>query len=249
LTLCEGDDRSVVDVSLVLPPLVSSELPLIPAAAESTLPSDVHLPVDGPPAPWRCTFDGVIWMQRAGPGATAILPEPLRQAATPRLLMGAHLRYTDTPVGPYSEVFAALVVRVGVRPAAHVPFMAVDDLRSVRGGRANWALPKTVARFTGDPAAAGVLEAMGPGWRIGTRARALGPAFRLVAGLRLAQVRPDGTVARFTATISGQARLGLAVVRAQSDNQLPVWMPPGSHVAVHWRDASLTVTSATRHAA
>ena len=224
------------------------ELPLVPAAPESTLPADVHLPGDVPPAPWRCTFDGVIWVQRAGRGATALLPAPLRQAAAPRLLLGAHLHYTDTPVGPYSEVFAALVVRLGVRPAAHVPFMAVDDPRSLRGGRANWSLPKTVARFTGDPAGAGVLEAVGLRWRIETRARALGPAFRLAAGLRLAQVRPDGTVARFTATVSGRARLARAEVRARSDHQLPVWMPPGRHVALQWQNASLTVTPATRHA-
>lgn len=229
-------------------PLVSSELPLVPGAPESALPSDVQLPADVPAAPWRCTFDGVIWMQRAGAGVTALLPAPLRQAATPRLLMGAHLHYTDTPVGPYSEVFAALVVRAGVRPAAHVPFMAVDDLRSVRGGRANWALPKTVARFTGDPAVSGTLEAVGQGWRIETRARALGPALRLVMGLRLAQVRPDGTVARFSTTISGRARLASAAVRSRSDHQLPVWMPPGRHVALQWRGASLTVTPAVRHA-
>ncbi|MFH5821338.1 acetoacetate decarboxylase family protein [Georgenia sp. AZ-5] len=232
-------------MSLLLPPLASSEFRLIPAAAEAALPPDVQLPEDVPPAPWRCTFDGFIWVQRAGVGAAAMLPEPLR--AGPRWLMGAHLHYTDTPVGPYSEVFAALLVRVGVRPAAHVPFMAVDELGSVRGGRANWALPKTVARFAGEPAAGGELEAVGPGWRIGTRARPLGPWLPFRAALPHAQVRPDGTVARFTTTVAGQARLAPVEVEVTSGDRLAAWMPPGRHMAVQWRDASLTVTAATRH--
>ncbi|PFG41035.1 acetoacetate decarboxylase [Georgenia soli] len=228
----------------VLPPLVSSELANIPAAPESTLPPTASLPEDVPPAPWRCTFHGVMWFQRAGVRAAALLPAPLRPA-TPRLLIGAHLRYTDTPVGSYSEVFAAVVVRVGARPGAHLPFMAVDSVGSVRGGRANWAIPKTTARFSGDPVGGQALEASGAGWSIRTRARALGPAFPLTLHLRQAQVWPDGTVARSSVTISGRARAALADVSTYSEHQLASWMPPGRHVGLLWQEATLALTPAT----
>ena len=63
--------------------------------------------------------------------------------------MGAFVHYLDTPVGPYAEVLAspAVLLRGGLLAAAHIPFIAVDSEASVRGGRENWALPKTLARF------------------------------------------------------------------------------------------------------
>jgi hypothetical protein len=64
---------------------------------------------------------------------------------------GALISYADTPVGPYHEVIGMVIVRHGARLLVHVPFIAVDSPTSLVGGRVNWALPKTLADFTGEP--------------------------------------------------------------------------------------------------
>ena len=71
---------------------------------------------------------------------------------TPLLTIGAMLRYEDTPVGRHAEVMAVTLIRGRRGPITHCPFIAVDSPASVVGGRANWALAKTLARFEGTPA-------------------------------------------------------------------------------------------------
>lgn len=242
---------------ILLPALASDELPFIPAAPESLMPPGMaeRLPVMAPAAPWQCVFGGHLWIQRAGAGAAAVLPEPLRQRSRPRWVVGGFVRYTDSPVGPYAEVYAGLVVRSGSRLRAHVPFMAVDSLESLRAGRANWALPKSLATFEGVPTTAGttsgVMEADGAAWQVRVTARAFGPRLPLRAGVTVEQVRPDGSVGIFKAVVSGRARLARMDVEVVSQASLGSWMPSGRHLATEWTDASLRVSRATawnRHA-
>jgi hypothetical protein len=55
----------------------------------------------------------------------------------------------------------------------HIAFMATDSAASVAGGRGNWALPRELADFDGDPSA-GSVTGRCDGWelRVTTTARA-----------------------------------------------------------------------------
>jgi Acetoacetate decarboxylase (ADC) len=128
----------------------------------------------------------VIWLQRA-----------------PLALAGL-ISYREGPVGPYGEAFLAPLGPRGAR----VTFMAVDSERSTAGGRGNWALPKEMARFDGDPGTPGRVTVAGAGWRwdVATRARPRSfPAFGVYV---VAQPWPDGVVRPFRVTVRGRARLG-----------------------------------------
>jgi hypothetical protein len=235
-------------MSVPLPPLRSAELALIPAAPESELAAalDRRLPQTAPPAPWRCRVDGFVWIQRSGSAAPSVLPAPLQSGPSARWVIGvigACLHYTDSPVGPYSEVYAALLVRTGYRLVAHIPFMAVDSLDSIRGGRANWALPKTLATFEGTPSACAALRVEGTGWHLDARSRPFGPRLPVRIALPCAQVRPDQAIGRYKATIAGPARLSRVEVDVASDASLRDWMPSGRHIATQWSNASLTVAA------
>ena len=228
----------------VMPPLDTAELALIPSAPESVLTPAAarRLPPTAPAAPWQCTFDGVVWLQRVGAAAASVLPVRLQRGRALPWLVGAFVRYTASPVGPYSEVYAGLLVQKGFRVVAHIPFMAVDSLASLRGGRANWALPKTWATFDGTRLDDGFLEAAGEGWQVSARARPFGPSVPMRTALPCVQVRPDQAVAGFTSTVSGSARPCLVEVDVASEGSLAGWLPSGRHLATQWSNASLTVS-------
>jgi hypothetical protein len=227
-----------------MPALDTAELALIPSAPESVLTPAVarRLPPTAPAAPWRCTFDGVVWLQRAGAAAASVLPVRLQRGRALPWLVGAGVHYTASPVGSYSEVYAGLLVQKGFRVAAHIPFMAVDSSASVRGGRASWALPKTWATFDGTRLDEGVVAAAGEGWQVSARARAFGPRVPMRAALPCTQVRPDQAVGSFTSTISGSTRPCLVDVDVASERSLAGWMTSGRHLATQWANASLTVS-------
>jgi hypothetical protein len=82
------------------------------------------LPRNQAPAPWECRCSALV-------------------------TLGAFVRYTDTPVGAYDEVLGIIGSRTGLRPWGNVAFMSVDSESSLVGGRTNWAMPKTLARFDG----------------------------------------------------------------------------------------------------
>src|SRR5688572_26216439 len=104
-----------------------------------------RLPPTSAPAPWATVLDAVVWFHRAAPGAAGRLPGRLQARKALPVTVGALVRYRETPVGPYHEVLAAPALLLGRRgPEAAVPFIAVDSLPSVHGGRENWALPKTL---------------------------------------------------------------------------------------------------------
>ena len=142
----------------------------VPGLPESRL-SDAdlaRLPAESAGAPWRVRMRALVWWQRARH------PGFVWSASTMPLVIVAFVDYQDTPVGPYQEVLAAAVVRRGRRVMGQVPFIAVNSLPSVHGGRANWALPKTTASFRGG-VADGAVSARGDGWSVTAHAAHLGP--------------------------------------------------------------------------
>lgn len=231
-------------MSVPLPPLEFDELALVQSAPESVLKPDLvrSLPATAPGAPWRCTFDGLVWVQRCGPAVGSVIPEQLRRGTSVHWLVGAFVHYTDSPVGPYSELFVAVLVRKGARLVLHTPFMAVDSLRSLRAGRANWALPKTLATFEGGRSPSDAREAAADGWSVGARSRPHGPGLPMRAAVFGVQVRPDQTLARYRATISGFARISRVEVDVAARGSLARWLPSGRHLGLQWSNASLTMS-------
>ncbi len=132
------------------------------------------------PPPWATRLQGILWFHRATAAALAQLPPALRSRRRLPLTIGAFVRYLETPVGPYSEVLASPVVllRAGL-PTGHVPFIAVDSRASVQSGRANWALPKTRARFGWEHADA--VRGAGEGWELSALAAQRGPLLPFAA--------------------------------------------------------------------
>jgi hypothetical protein len=206
---------------------------VVPVAGvpESVLAAEdaARLPAAAPPAPWQARLRAVVWWHRAAPGAVQHLPEGLRGRHLP-LTVGAMVRYLDTPVGPYSEVLASpvVVVRRGL-PAASIPFIAVDSLASVLGGRANWALPKTMARFAWSGPAACTGE--GDGWRVAAAARPRGPRVPVLAPARDVQLGPDGRRLEVPIGVRALVRAAQVDVRTLGPT-LPQWLRPGAHPGV-----------------
>lgn len=108
-----------------------------------------------PPEPWQLSGRGALSAWRV---ATARLPA-LPPGATPLTLRGralavtAFVAYDDAGLLPYRELLAGVVVRHGrgaaARPALSITHIWVDSEASLAGGRALWAIPKQMARFSG----------------------------------------------------------------------------------------------------
>ncbi len=170
-----------------------------------------------------------MWWHRATPAARALLPPGL--PAGPKVTVCAFVSYLGSPVGPYSEILAspqllAGAVRRGVLARVHVPFIAVDSLPSVQGGRSHWSLPKTLATFSG-----GALdrEVRGDGWRVRAAARPAGPWLPSVARLGSTQVDGTGAVSSSVTRSVSRARLARVVVETESTRDLAGWLLPGTH--------------------
>jgi len=183
-----------------------------------------------PPPPWHSRADAVLWWHRAAPASRALLPAPLRRPLP--VTLGGLIAYREGPVGPYGEVFGAVAVLRGGRPAGHVPFMAVDSAPSVAGGRGNWALPKELASFEGDPGVPGRVAVRGDGWALEAVTSARPRRLPAWAAAACAQLWPDGTVRSFRVTLRGAARLGSVELTHAPDSPLGSWLVRGRHPAV-----------------
>jgi hypothetical protein len=191
-----------------------------------------QLPPTSPPAPWNTRADVVLWLHPAAPDAARHLPPAFRDRPTIPLTVGAFVRYLETPVGPYGEILAAPVLLAEAPlPPACVPFIAVDSLASLRGGRENWDLPKTLARFV---FGAGTVTAEGDGWRVAARisARSRGLPIRLP----LRDRQPAAGLIDVLAT--GRGRLATVELDVTGP-ELPQWLLPGPHPAVAIRDGRM----------
>ena len=198
-----------------------ADLPCLP---ESRLPAALleALPDSTPGPPWDCRVRAVVWVQRA----PSPLPSSSRYAGRVRpVSAGAVVDYLESPVGPYREVFAGPLLRGTLLPVVHIPFIAVDSLPSVHGGRAHWALPKTVAVFAGD-IGAGRATATGEEWSVSVDARPRGPRLPLRGPLTNEQ---DGR--RAVVSLRGRGRLAWVEVAA-TGLVLGGWLGTGRHPGV-----------------
>jgi hypothetical protein len=208
----------------------------IPSVPESVLPPSVVLPASTPSAPWKTRVDAVLWVHRAAASAASHIP--FRGPFVP-VTVAAFVRYLDSPVGPYSEIFASpVLLRRWPVPPLHIPFIAVDSVPSVHGGRTHWALPKTLATF--DWSSSGVAAA-GDGWQVSASSAPRGPAFPLVGGLRVTQPVEPGTSSAWV-RMRGRARLGRVTV-SSSGPTLPSWLTAGRHQALFISGGHMTITA------
>lgn len=204
-------------------PVPPGQLPGVP---QSVLPAGLQLPADTPPAPWRCRVEAVVWWHRAALGAAALLPPGLRLG--PPLAVGAFVRYLDSPVGGYDEVLAC--PHLLHRARLHVPFIAVDSLASLAGGRTHWSLPKTLADFTrtgGQVRAEGVTAG---GWSVAATPYPAGPWLPLAGAAVDTQVDAAGQQSSSTTWAAVLGRF--ARVEVDSSAGLAPWLLPGRHRGV-----------------
>jgi hypothetical protein len=248
--MCEGP---VVPASAKAPRSVTHPLQRIAGVPECELGDALaaQLPDGSPPAPWAVRAQAVVWTHSASEDARELLPAPLREERVLPLTVGAFIRYLATPVGPYSEVLAAPVVLARPPlPAATVPFIAVDSIASIHGGRANWALPKTLAAFewTTTPAALGdgPFTVRGEGthgptaWSVTATVAPRARRLPLIAPLRDIQVTPDGRELDVPVRLAGRAQLATVEVRTQGPS-LPSWLRAGRHRGIVLPAARLVV--------
>jgi hypothetical protein len=183
-----------------------------------------RLPVEAPPAPWRTTMRAVVWNARPNKAAReAAGPVAGRVAA----VLGGLISYDETPVGPYNEIVGIVgLLNRGI--TSTVPFIAVDSPASVVGGRVNWALPKTLARFTGEPATE--MSATGDDWVVRATVRPFGPAVPFRSHASLTQPWPGGGVRRTGVRMVGRVRPALVRVTVDAAPTLSGWLRGGWHL-------------------
>ena len=222
------------------------------AGVPETALTAVHLdglPSEAAPAPWTARCQAVVWLGRGRTAATAALPPSMRAAARAIGVAGAFVRYLDTPVGAYDEVLGLVAARSGRRAWGTVAFMAVDSPTSLVGGRTNWAMPKTLAEFSGDPAGDGPVSAGsvdGPQWRVRAHARPFGPSLPVRIRSVARQEFPDGRTGDSRLTGRGRVRLARVEVEVESDGPLPTWLRPGRHLGAVVESATFDLAAPDR---
>ena len=226
---------------------MSFDLAAVPGVPETSLSASLFatLPANLAPAPWTVRADAVVWWGRPSAAARRALPEELARTSRVVMVVGGMVRYRESPVGPYDEVFGVIGCRRGRRFYSTVAFMAVDSTSSLVGGRSNWSMPKTLARFGGSPSVS--MSAQGAGgedWAVTSRARIIGPALPARGGGRVEQVFPDGLVRGCRMSSRGRARAAMISVGVSSTGTLPDWLRPGRHLGTVLEDMEMSFTPA-----
>jgi hypothetical protein len=214
--------------------MTRTELTGVPGAPETEISAELadRLPANMAPAPWDCRCTALVWVGRGGRAARAALA-PALHGSRAFGSVGGVVRYTETPVGPYDEVFGLVSSADGAKSWGTVPFMAVDSEASLVGGRTNWSLPKTLARFEG---AIGHKETISASsdtavhWRVEATPILVGPRIKVRSRQPTRQEFPDGGVRDTPMVASGVIRPALVRVRVESDGPLASWLRPGVHV-------------------
>jgi hypothetical protein len=220
------------------------------AGVPETLVSDAllaSLPANEAPAPWTVRSQAVIWYARGGGAATQALPPALRTRHRGLAVVGGVVRYDETPVGPYDEVFGLVGSRDGRKGFGTVTFMAVDSPASIVGGRANWGMPKTLGSFEGAIGSGRTMTADGAdgadavGWRVSVTPRVLGPRVPLSMKATTRQEVHGGRVG--DSRLDGKARLSPALVKVEveSDGDLAGWLRPGWHLGAVVEECTFTL--------
>jgi hypothetical protein len=200
---------------------------------ETRLPDSLlaQLPDHAAPAPWRTQCQVVTWHHPADPAAIETFPDTIRPDAV-ALVAWALVRYAQTPVGPYSEV-AATVLPDGGDGYGHIPFIVVDSLPSIVGGRANWLLPKALATFDwaadGMSVTASADQPATPAWRIAVRCSVDGAADPVTLPSRVRQVSDDGAIARVDGELTGSMSPATVEVSGEAAGPLASLLRPGRY--------------------
>ncbi len=203
-----------------------------------------RLPANESPAPWDCVCEAIVWFGRGGRAATQALPPALRRGASGLGVVGAVVRYLETPVGPYDEILGMVGSRSGLKPWGSVAFMSVDSAASLVGGRTNWAMPKTLGVFHGDIGAGRTITGEGADetrWRVGVTPRPFGPALPVRSTGVARQEFAGGRVGDSPLRASGRLRPALVTVEVDSDGPLPTWLRPGRHLGAVVEHATFTL--------
>jgi hypothetical protein len=202
---------------------------------ETDLPDSLiaRLPDSAAPAPWQTRCNVVSWLHEPDAAAIETFPAAIRPESV-ALVAWALVRYEDTPVGPYSEIAVTLIPNGG-DGYGHIPFIVVDSLTSIVGGRTNWLLPKALARFewSGDGTSVTVTsgEPATPAWSIAVSYSCAGDISAITVPNHVEQVSRDGVVRRFDGELSGSMQGGSAYVDGHADGPLAALLKVGSHSA------------------
>jgi hypothetical protein len=222
--------------------MTPAELRAVHGVPECTLDDATvaSLPAEAPPAPWLAECSSITWYGRGGRAAAAAAGAPANRSSA-LAVIGGLVSYRNTPVGPYHEAFGTVALRDGRKVCGSIPFMAVDSLSSLVGGRQNWALPKCLASFTGEPGEL-TMTAKGDGWQISATARPFGPRYRVPMSGRLVQAWPDGILRESALDGKARSRSAIVTVEIESDGPLPTWLRPGRHLGAILLDATFDLS-------
>jgi hypothetical protein len=202
----------------------------VPGVPETTLTSEIlerALAVEAPPAPWKADVQALCWLARGSRAALDALSPGLKSGGRPLMVAGGLLRFLDTPVGPYDEVIT-FAVQLGRRgPVANVPFIAVNSIESLVGGRVNWSLPKTLAEFNGGPTGDWPMTARGDSWQVTASAQPFGPSAPFRGRVKVAQEWPDGVVRQTRVGMRGRFRLARVTIKTSGGTCLTDWLRSG----------------------
>jgi hypothetical protein len=173
----------------------------------------------------------VTWLHPVDATALDAFPDPIRPERI-ALVAWALVRYDETPVGPYREIAATLIPEGG-DGYGHIPFIVVDSLPSIVGGRTNWLLPKALARFEssedGHVVTATSDQPADPAWSITVRHQAAGESSPLTIPNHVQQVSIDGAVHRFEGEMSGTMTGATVDVDGHADGPLSALFKPGRY--------------------
>jgi hypothetical protein len=212
---------------------------------ETELPDELigRLPASAALAPWQTRCNVVSWLHEPDAAAIETFPPAIRPTSV-ALVAWALVRYEDTPVGPYSEI-AATLIPAGGDGYGHIPFIVVDSLPSIVGGRANWLLPKALAHFewSGDGRSVTVTseQPATPAWSITVSYVPAGDTADIAVPNHVQQVSTDGVVRRFDGELTGTMQGGTVQVDGFADGPLAALLALGSHDATIMTDCQFNV--------
>lgn len=224
--------------------MTTSAIHPVTAAAglpETALPADLlaRLPESVAPAPWRTDCTITTWWHAPTRRTLEVLPEQLRPHRL-SVIAWSLVTYSDSPVGPYRELVAAAVPRG--RGRVHIPFIVVDSLPSIVGGRANWLLPKALATFAESNGTVTVTaaEPAAPWWTVSASVRSVGPPLPFAVRFGVDQCSRDGEPRRFSSTMRGLGRYARVAVSGKAEGPLSALLRTGRHHGALVRRARFT---------
>jgi hypothetical protein len=200
---------------------------------ETHLPDSLvqRLPRTVDPAPWEARCQVVSWLHAVDSAALEVFPASIRPEAA-GYVAWALVQYSATPVGPYNEI-AATLLSDDPDGYGHIPFIVVDSLSSIVGGRGNWLLPKALARFAwsddGRSVSVRPEQPAIPDWSVSVTYEPLGDAMETAVPNHLQQVAADGTVHRFDGEMTGSLFAATVNVDGHADGPLASLLVPGKY--------------------